>query len=250
MSRLDRDDLADQILETGLLPEMQDDVAALGVKSRRLTEVYGLAVLKLISACLPLVARIIDGWDRLPADALTRGAFAWHSGDNRLLVRRSADHDLTAIAMFAPDRPYDGLVLLLETDGVMATSALAAPTGSDIVQWIAVRRLTFDTGAISGAIESGTRPDPVRALDRLFQRSRADLLQSADADLRFAIDLSDRSPRHGQRDAAEARAHDRITAVLESSVIEIAPGELDDLLHFLRWIPKYLARANDDLSAS
>ena len=243
MSRLDRDEVADLTLDIGVPGDLQDDIAALGVKCRRLTDIYGLAVLKLITQCLPLVARIVDGWDKLPARALRRGAFAWNSGDNRLLIQRSTDHDLTAIAVFAPDRTHDALVLLLETDKAMDTATLASPAGIDTVRRIAVHTITFDAGSISGAIEAGVRPDPVRELDRLFRRARADLFEHAGAGLRYAIDLSHAGPRAGRRDDAETRARDRMNAVRDLSFVEIAPGELDDLLVFLRWAPEHIERA-------
>lgn len=245
MSRPDRDEIADQILDIEVLPELKDDVAALGVKCRRLTDIYGLAILKLITECLPLVARIVDGWDQLPARALDRGGFVWHSGDNLLLIQRSAARDLTALAVFAPDRSYDALILLLETDGEMDTAELATPAGADRVQGIAVRRLTFDADTISGAEHAGARPDPRRELDRLFRRSRGDLLQNPDADLRFAIDLSRASPDGRTRDGAEMRALARMHAMRDMSTVNLTPDELDDLLLFLRWLPGYLDRARD-----
>jgi hypothetical protein len=241
MSRLNRDETADLALDIGVPGSLQDESAALGVRCRRLTDIYGLAVLKLITRCLPLVARIVDGWDRLPARMLRRGAFEWNSGDNRLLIQRSASHDLTAIAAFAPDRTHDALVLLLETDGTMDTEALTAPEGIDTVRRIAVHTITFSPSSISGAIEAGARPDPIRELDQLFRRARSELFEHANPGLRYAIDLSYATA--GRPAESEARALDRMNAVREFSIVDITPGQLDDLLVFLRWAPQHIERA-------
>ncbi|MBK1667008.1 hypothetical protein CKO28_02985 [Rhodovibrio sodomensis] len=240
MTRMSIQALAEEIL-TPSHPRHDFDFS---LAANKIEHVVAATTARFILRGLPAIRRIIDAWDLLPIEAMSRGTFGAKGDDQPMVVAQSDDGYLLSITQFvsAEVEQFDAFMILLEGQ----TPIPGGKFGLHDIARLGLRQIVLTDPDL---IDDRGDLDYASAVHEMMFRGADELFRLYDnPELTFLLDLSETPDRiaalppslRGTQDVTSfAVSH----AIQDLRHAEVTPTLLRQLGLFLAYAPDALERA-------